>query len=478
VGTPRFPRFGSEKAARKAAFALWALLIALIGPAYAAPKIKLEPETFKLDNGLLVVVLPDHRAPVVTQMVWYRTGAADEPPGVSGIAHFLEHLMFRGTPKVPDGQFSKIVAKNGGEDNAFTTRDYTAYFENVAVDRLPLVMEMEADRMHNLALTPDIVTTERKVIIEERRMRTDNEPTSLLSEQMLAVLHLSHPYGLPTIGWLQDMERLSLDEAIDFYKKFYAPNNAILILAGDVTASQVRPMVEKFFGPIPQGPKITRDRPLPPPQASIRRLVIKDARATLPVIQRYYAVPSYTTAKPGEAEALEIAADVLGGGETSRLYNALVVEQQIATAAGASYSGSALNETEFSLYASLRDGVSPETAEAAMDKVLAKFLAEGPTAAELARSKAQLAAAAIYVRDSQQGMGQMFGDNLSTGQSIRDIVEWPDRIEAVRAAAVKDRASAYLKPERSVTGTLLPLPGANGKPRAPAPPMPATGPIR
>jgi zinc protease len=460
------------------ALGLLVLALGLIGPAAAASKIKLEPETFTLSNGLLVVVLPDHRAPVVTQMVWYRVGAADEPLGVSGIAHFLEHLMFRGTPKVPDGQFSKIIAKNGGEDNAFTTRDYTGYFENIALDRLPLAMEMEADRMHNLALTPDIVTTERKVIIEERRMRTDNEPTSLLSEQMLAVLHLSHPYGLPTIGWLKDMERLSLDDAIAFYKKFYAPNNAILVLAGDVTAASARPLVEKFFGPIPQGPKITRTRPLAPPQTSARRVSMKDERETLPMVSRYYAVPSYTFAKPGEAEALEIAADVLGGGETSRLYQTLVVDEQIATAAGASYSGSALNETEFSISIRLRDGVTPEAGEAAMDKVLAKFLAEGPTPAELARSKAQLAAAAIYVRDSQQGMATMFGDNLSTGQSIKDIVEWPDRIAAVPAGAVKDRARAWLTPEHSVTGTLLPLPGAGGKPRKPAPLLPATGPLR
>jgi zinc protease len=453
------------------------VLVLVSGSVSAASKIKLEPETFSLDNGLQVVVLPDHRAPVVTQMVWYRTGAADEPPGVSGIAHFLEHLMFRGTAKIADGQFSKIVAKNGGQDNAFTTRDYTAYFENVALDRLPLVMELESDRMHNLALTADVVTTERKVIIEERRMRTDNEPTSLLSEQMLAVLHLSHPYALPTIGWLQDMERLSFDDAIAFYKKFYAPNNAILILAGDVTADSVRPLAEKYFGPLAQGPKIDRIRPLAPPQLAARRVMLKDERAALPLVSRYYAVPSYTYAKKGEAEALEVAADILGGGETSRLYQALVVDKQIATAAGANYSGSALNETEFNVYVRPREGVTPEAAEAAMDAVIAEFLAKGPTAAELARSKSQLTAAAIYVRDSQQGMGQMFGDGLATGQSIRDIVEWPERISDVSANAVKARASEYLVPERSVTGTLLPIPGKKGEKRPPAPIMP-TGPIR
>jgi zinc protease len=461
-------------AAVKVALTLVALIL-FAAPAFAKSN-GLQPETFTLGNGLFVVVIPDHRAPVVTQMVWYRAGQADEPPGVSGIAHFLEHLMFRGTPKMPDGQFSQTIAKNGGQENAFTTRDYTGYYQQVALDRLPLVLELEADRMRNLALTDKVVETERKVIIEERRMRTDNEPSSLLSEQMMATLHYSHPYGIPTIGWLADMQRLSRGDAEAFYKRFYAPNNAILVLAGDVTAASVRPLVEKFYGPLKAEPAITRARPLHPPMIAARRITLKDERAALPMISRYYLVPSYTTAKPGEAEALQLAGDILGGGETSRLYRTLVIEKGLATAAGAWYGGNALNDCEFGVYARPREGVSPEAVEAALDEVLAAFLKDGPQADEIRRSKAGLLAAAVYVRDNQQSMAQMFGEGLTTGQTIRDIVEWPDRVAAVKPQAIRDFAAAYLVPERSVTGVLVPLPGPKGEKRV-SPPVMSGGPI-
>lgn len=438
-----------------------------------------EPETFTLANGLMVVVIPDHRAPVVTQMIWYKAGQADEPPGKSGIAHFLEHLMFRGTATVPDGQFSHIVAKNGGQENAFTTRDYTAYFQNVSIDRLPLVMELEADRMRNLALTDKVVTTERKVIIEERRMRIDNEPSSLLSEQMLASLHKPHPYGIPTIGFLAEMQQLTRSDAEAFYKRFYAPNNAILVLAGDVTAKSARPLVDKFYGALPKAElNIQRDRPAHAASSEARRVTLKDERAAQPLVSRYYLVPSYALAKPGEAEALEVAADILGGGETSRLYRALVVERQLATGAGAWYSGGALNETEFGVYAQPRDGVTPEALEAAMDEVIAAFIKDGPSTEELTRSKSEMLAAAIYVRDTQEGMAQMFGEGLSTGQTIRDIVEWPDRIGDVRAKRVAQAAGTYLLLQRSVTGMLLPLPSAKGRARISAPAMSSGGAVR
>jgi zinc protease len=456
--------------------AILAFSFVLAVRAFAAVQNVPEPETFTLKNGLQVVVISDHRAPVVTQMVWYRAGQADEPPGVSGIAHFLEHLMFRGTAKVPDGQFSQIVAKNGGQENAFTTRDYTAYFQSVALDRLPLVMELEADRMQNLALTDKVVTTERKVIIEERRMRTDNEPASLLSEQMMASLHFSHPYGVPTIGWLADMQRLTRADAEAFYKRFYAPNNATLVLSGDVTAASVRPLVEKYYGPLQAEPAISRERPPQPPQIAARRVILKDARAALPLVSRYYLVPSYTTAKPGEAEAIQTGADILGGGETSRLYRSLVIEKRLATDAGAWYSGNALNDCELGVFARPREGVSAEAVEAALDEVIAAFLKEGPSAEEITRSKAGLLAAAIYVRDSQHGMAQMFGEGVSTGQSIRDIVEWPSRIAAVKPEGIRSAMSTYLVPERSVTGVLLPLPGKPGEKRVIAPVM-STGPI-
>jgi zinc protease len=457
--------------------ALLALFLAIAAaPVRAAVQNVPAPETFTLSNGLQVIVIPDHRAPVVTQMVWYRAGQADEPPGVSGIAHFLEHLMFRGTAKMPDGAFSQTVAKNGGQENAFTTRDYTGYFQSVALDRLPLVMELEADRMQNLALTDKVVETERKVIIEERRMRTDNDPASLLSEQMMATLHYSHPYGVPTIGWLAEMQRLSRTDAETFYKRFYAPNDAVLILAGDVTAASVRPLVEKYYGPLKRGPDIARSRPPHPPESAARRVILKDARAALPLVSRYYLVPSYTTAKPGEAESIQIATDILGGGETSRLYRALVIEKGIATSAGAWYAGNALNDCELGLYVRPREGVTAEAAEAAMDEVVAAYLKEGPHPEEIARSKAGLLAAAIYVRDNQQSMAQMFGEGITTGQSLRDVVEWPSRVAAVKPEQIKQALLPYVISERSVTGVLVPLPGKPGEKRVTAPVM-SGGPI-
>lgn len=441
---------------------LGALLIVLAltlvrGPAEARTSaLGPEPETFALDNGLEVVVLPDHRAPVVTHMIWYRVGAADEPPGKSGIAHFLEHLMFRGTAKVPPGEFSKTVARNGGQDNAFTTQDYTAYFQRVAVDRLPLVMELEADRMRNLVLSDEIVKTERKVILEERRSRIDNDPGSLMSEQMMAALYLSHPYGIPTIGWYHEMEQLGREDALAFYNRFYEPNNAILVVAGDVTAATVRPLAEQYFGAIPRGPEITRTRPSEPPQRVARHLRFVDSRVELNSFSRFYLAPSYTTAQGETAHALDVMVTILGGGETSWLYRKLVVEQKLATSAGAWYDGSALNDSQLGLYAQPRDGVTLEALEQAIDAVIAEFLAKGPAPGEMERAKAQLVAAAVYARDSQEFMARIYGVGLTTGQTIKDILGWPRRIETVKARDVVAAARLVLDPVRSVTGYLEP----------------------
>lgn len=438
------------------------------------------PETLRLANGLQVIVLPDHRAPVVTHMVWYFAGAADEPPGKSGIAHFLEHLMFRGTSTIAPGDFSKIVAKNGGEDNAFTTQDYTAYFQRVAVDRLPLVMEMEADRMHNLVLTDEIVATERKVILEERRMRIDNNPSALLDEQMDAAQYLNHPYHNPTIGWEHEMEGLTREDALAFYKKFYEPNNAILIVAGDVTLEQVKTLAEKYYGPIPAGEPVVRKRPQEPPQIAARRVILEDGRAQLPSFARSYLAPSYGTDKNEEAEAIDVMVDVLGGGETSRLYRALVIDQKLATSAGAYYTSAGLDSATIGIYASPVPGVTLETLEAAIDKVIADFKANGATDDEITRSKAGLTAAAVYARDNQQSMARIFGVSLTTGETIEDILKWPERIEAVPAAQVKEVAETYLVPEHSVTGDLKPVPGKTpmGDAEGAAGPIGPMGPLR
>jgi zinc protease len=415
------------------------------------------PETFTLENGLQVVVIPDHRAPVVTHMVWYRVGSADEPRGVSGIAHFFEHLMFKGTRHIPPGEFSKTIARNGGEDNAFTSWDYTAYYERIARDRLELVMQMEADRMRGLRLLPEDINSERDVIVEERRQRVDNNPGAILGEQMRAMLYPHHPYGTPVIGWLHEMQDLSREEALAFYRIWYAPNNAILVVAGDVDAAQLRPLAERYYGHV----RPTRDLPErnwvsdPPPRGPMRTS-FSDEKVRQPSISRIYRSISYSTDQGRQAHALDVAMEVLGGSETSWLYRELVENQRIAVSAGASADTSGRGGGSVSLYATPAEGVSLERLEAAMDQVVARFLAEGPSEADVARAKSQLVAAATYARDSQESMAQIFGSSLAEGESIDDIVTWPDNIEAVTRDEALTMARQTLDINGSVTGWLLP----------------------
>ena len=318
------------------------MAITMLASALPIAAARAEPRAteFTLSNGLDVVVIPDHRAPLVTHMIWYKVGSADEPKGVSGIAHFLEHLMFESTDKIAVGEFSKIISRLGGEDNAFTDQDVTSYHQQISKERLGTVMEMEADRMEHLRLTPEEVATERQVILEERRSRIDNNPTALLDEQMDATLYLSHPYRVPVIGWEHEMAKLSREDALRFYKHYYAPNNAILVVAGDVTPEEVKRLAEETYGKVPANPEVgVRKRPEEPPHIASRRLELKDPRAGNASFHRYYVAPSYSTAKPGEAEALDLLMKILADGSTSRLYRKLVVEDKIAATTGGDYSG-------------------------------------------------------------------------------------------------------------------------------------------
>lgn len=418
------------------------------------------PETFMLDNGMQVVVLPDHRAPVVTHMVWYRVGAADEPPGKSGLAHFLEHLMFKGTERVPPGELSKIVARNGGQDNAFTSLDYTGYFQRVALDRLPLVMELESDRMTNLILSDDIVNPERGVVLEERSSRTDNNPESLLSEQMNAALFMSHPYRIPIIGWEHEIRSLTTQDALAFYRRHYAPNNAILVVAGDITAGQLKPLAEKYYGTIPAAQVEPRIRPKEPPAVAPRRIDYLDPRVRQPSLRRTYLGPSYSTAEEGEAEALDVLAQILGVGPTSRLYRLLVVESALAVSAGAYYSGGGLDYGRFGIYATPRADITLEQLEEAIDGVLAALLVEGIDEKEVTLAKSNFIADAIYARDSQQSLAQSYGAGLTTGLTVKDITEFPDRIERVTVEAVERAAQGILNNPAQVTGFLRPEPAS------------------
>ena len=419
---------------------------------------------FQLANGMQVIVIPDRRAPVATHMVWYRVGAADEPKGASGIAHFLEHLMFKSTEKIAIGEFSKIVARMGGQDNAFTSQDATAYFQRIAKDRLANVMAMEADRMANLRLTEKEVLTERDVILEERRSRVDNSPGSILTEQMDAALYYSHPYGTPVIGWSHEISQLDQKDAIDFYKLFYAPNNAILVVAGDVTVDEVKRLAEETYGKVPanNGMKIKRERPLEPPHLVPRRLQLNDPRAGRASFHRFYHAPSYVTAKPGEAEALDLLMKILASGSTSRLYKKLVVEKKLASSAGGWFYGDGYDSGKLSVYAVANDGVGLEAVEAETDALIAEIAAGGVTEAELKRAKNSLTAQFIYGLDSQATMARRYGWAAVVGQSVADVDSWPDDINKVTAEQVKEAAAKQLDLRQSVTGYLIPqaLPSA------------------
>jgi zinc protease len=412
-----------------------------------------------LPNGLQIVVIPDRRAPVITHMVWYRVGAADEPRGKSGIAHFLEHLMFKGTGKIAPGDFSKIVARNGGQDNAFTTQDATAYFQRVAKERLPLVMEMEADRMTNLRLLEEDVLNERQVILEERRSRVDNDPGSLMSEQMQAALFLAHPYGVPVIGWQHEMEGLSRSDALSFYKTYYSPNNAILVVAGDADADTVIKLAKETFGRVPAaGPPPQRSRVQEPPAIAARRIVMKDARAAKATLSRNYLTPSYSTAKPREAEAMEMLAAILGSTGTGRIYKKVVVEEKKASSAGAWFSGTGIDYGRFGLYAVPAGETPLETIEESIDAVLADVRDNGVTEAELERVRNSSIADIIYDADNQTNLARTYGWALVTGRTIDDVKNREAALSAVTLDDIKAAANAYLDIRRSVTGYLLPEP--------------------
>ena len=362
---------------------------------------------FKLANGMEVVVIPDRRVPVVTHMVWYKVGAADEPPGKSGIAHFLEHLMFKGTEKNPAGQFSKTLATIGGQENAFTSSDYTGYFQRVTKDRLKMVMEFEADRMTGLKLTDEAVLPERNVVLEEQNSRVANSPSAKLGEDVQATLYLNHPYGRPVIGWRHEIEKLDRKDAIDFYNRWYTPNNAVLIVAGDVEAGEVKKLAEETYGKIAPRAEIgPRNRPQEPEPRSVRTVTFADPRVTQPSLQRSYLVPSAHTAKPGESEALEVLSQILGSGSNSRLYTKLVMEKPLATSIGAWYLGTALDDTRFGVYGTPRADVTLKDLEDAIDSVIAEVADKGVSNDELERAKIKLVADVVYAQDSQATMAR------------------------------------------------------------------------
>ncbi|MBN9669075.1 insulinase family protein [Labrenzia aggregata] len=402
-------------------------------------------ETFHLDNGLQVVVIPDHRAPVVTHMIWYKVGAADEPEGQSGVAHFLEHLMFKGTRSHPDGAFSKMIAERGGQENAFTSTDYTAYYQRVAKEHLPLMMALEADRMENLVLSKEVVDPERDVVLEERRSRVDSEPGSRLREAMNAITFVNHPYGSPIIGWQSEIEALNEDSALAFYDRFYTPNNAILVVAGDVGVDEVRSLAAETYGKVARRAEPgERIRPAEPPLSGERRIAVSDPRVRQESITQNWIVPSQTTGPGKTPEALDVLANILGGGPTSRLHKSLVLDKEAALSAGAYYQDGALDDGRFGLYASPRPGHTLEEMETLVEAELQKLLDDGVSEEEVERAKHSMISGAIYAQDSQSTLARLFGSSLASGQTVEDIQTWPSQVMAVTREDVLDAARTYL----------------------------------
>ena len=443
--------------------AAFAFIVAVAAPSIATAQ-EAEDDTavssFTLENGLDVVVIPDHRAPVATHMLWYKVGSADEEPGKSGIAHFFEHLMFKGTSTYPSGEFSAAVAAVGGSENAFTSYDYTAYYQQIAPSELPGMMRFEADRMRNLVLSEENIETERQVVLEERRQRTDNVPSSILSEELNATLYQNHPYGIPVIGWQQEIEGLTHDDLKSFYDRFYTPNNAVLVVAGDVNADAVRAMAEETYGKIARGPDLPpRARPMEPDQKTTRDVTFRDPRVTVPNLSINWYVPSARRAEKGEFEALAILSEVLGEGLRSRLYQDLVVKQGIASSAGSYLQGAAYDYSALVVYGEPRGGADLETVEAALVAQIEKIRNEGITPEELETARTKILRDQIFMRDSQVRSANLFGAVLATGGSVEDITGLPERLDAVTVEAVQAAARRYLDLDHAVKGYLLPQEG-------------------
>ena len=434
------------------------LLLAVVLTATSVRAQLFAPETFTLDNGMQVVLISNHRAPVVRQMVWYKVGAADEAPGDSGIAHLLEHLMFKGTKRFGPGVFSAQVARNGGQENAFTSYDYTAYHQTIAKDRLEMVMEMEADRMTHLLITPEQVAPERQVVMEERRSRVDNNPGSQLSEQVNATLYLNYPYRRPIIGWEHEILALDVDRILAFYKRYYAPNNAVLIVEGDVTLDELKPLAEKYYGAIPRGPKIIRVRADEPPAGADRRVTLESERVTQPSWTRIYLAPSEHYGATEHTYALQVLSEILGGGASSRLHNRLVLTDAIAFSAGSYFNPDDIGPATFGFYATPKAGVAMDKIETTVAEEIAGVVKDGVTQAEVDGAIERLRNNAVFAKDNFGTASRIFGATLTSGGSIADVENWVRDIEAVTPQAIANAARLVLGGTHSVTAELLAKP--------------------
>lgn len=455
----------SRDRARGLAAAL--VLVAALG-ASAAQATVFYPESFTLDNGLQVVVVQNRLSPAVAQMVWYKVGSADEDKGRSGLAHYLEHLMFRGTATMEPGAFSKTIAAQGGSDNAFTSYDYTAYHEIIAADRLGMVMAMEADRMRNLRITAATATPELGVVLNERHQRTDNNPEGKFAEKLRQALFPDHPYGVPVIGWRRELERMTPEAATAFYQKHYAPNNAVVVISGNVDAAEVKRLAAETYGRVPSAAVAARPDfpPLSPPRR--KRIVMRDDGVEQPQLLRSIVAPSYATQKNHEAYALEVLDEALSGGAVGLLYRELVMRQKIASGVGISYDNSARGPATFAISLTPQAGRALPDAERALDNYLRRLARTGLDAATVGAAKERLNRAAIFTRDSLLAPGYAFGMALTTGATVEAVENWPDHIAAVTVDEVNEALRQLLASPHAVTGLLLPDPRVPSQQKAKA----------
>jgi zinc protease len=431
---------------------LSALLLGLANATSASPVV----ETMTLPNGMQVVVIPNHKVPAVSHILWFRVGAIDDPEGKSGLAHYHEHMMFQGTKRYPDEQYSTIIRSLGGEKNAFTSKDFTAYMINIAKEHLGKAMELEADRMMNLDPPLSYFDRERKVIIEERKQVIESSAARMLDEQMDAALFRNHPYGVPVIGWLHEMEGLTADDVRKLHREFYKPRNAYLIVTGDVTMKDVAPLARKYYGNLPPGPETKRVWKMEPPQNVERRVTYRHPEVTKPQWSRTYIAPSVNVGNKEQVYALDILAQVLGGGSSSRLYRALVMEQKIAVSVAAGYNGYALGSGDFTVHAVPAQGVTPERIEQAVEREIERLKTELVTKDELTTAQTLYNASLIYERDGLQGMNYTVGSLMAVGLPADYILHVGEAVNRVTPEEIRTASQQVLIPSGSVTGVLLP----------------------
>ena len=431
------------------------LFFLLIIPSFPIARV-FGPKCFYLPNGMQVILVQNQRAPLVIHSLWYKVGAADEPQGKSGIAHFLEHLMFKGSKLVPPGEFSKIITRNGGTNNAFTSQDYTAYVQKIAREKLAIVMKLEADRMKNLTFTDKMFSIEKSVVMEERRSRIENNPTSLLYEAARAALFLNHPYKNPVIGWKHEIEELTKNDALQFYYKFYNPNNAILIIAGDIEEKKVRFLVRKYFGVIPRGQEVVRNRIKEPPHLAARRIQMASNQFAHPSFFQMFLAPNYRAPNEKIAYASEVLVEILGGGRTSRLHQSLVLDKKIALSLDAWYGPDSLDIGTFGISGTPKLGISLSTLENAVKSEIYELIRNGVTEEEVKRAKNSLISSITYAKDSLSSIPNIIGMALSTGRTISDVENWPNKIQAITVDHVNKAARVIFREERSVTAISRP----------------------